>query len=100
MNPRTGVRGSGMLQPAQILLPVALAFFALALERRAEDVAQRGAGIGGAVLRDRLLLLGHLERLDRELHLVGAAVEQHDAGVDLLADLEAIGTLVVAVARE
>src|SRR5689334_237692 len=66
----------------------------------AEDVAERGAGIRGAVLGNRLLLLGHFECLDRELHLGGAAVEQDDAGIDLLADLEAIGTLVVAVAGE
>src|SRR4051812_43944459 len=66
----------------------------------AEDVAERGAGIRGAVLGNRLLLLGHFECLDRELHLGGAAVEQDDAGIDLLADLEAVGTLVVAVAGE
>ena len=34
------------------------------------------------------------------LHLVGAAVELGDAGVDLLADGEALGTLLGAVARE
>src|SRR3954463_3502515 len=73
-------------------------FLTLALERMAENVAERGAGIRGAVLGDRLFLLGHFERLDRELHLRGAAVEQDDAGIDLLADLEAVGTLVVAVA--
>src|SRR3954453_12821107 len=75
-------------------------FLALALERMAENVAERGAGIGGAVLGNRLLLLGHFERLDRELHLGGAAVEQDDPGIDLLADLEAVGALVVAVAGE
>src|SRR5205085_2530053 len=66
----------------------------------AEDVAERGAGIGGTVLSDCLFLLGHFERLDRELHLGGAAVKQDDAGIDLLADLEPVGTLVVAVAGE
>src|SRR4051794_15331715 len=49
-----------------------------ALERGPEDVAERCTGVRGAVLRDRLLLLGHLERLDRDLHLVGAAVELND----------------------
>ena len=43
---------------------------------------------------------GHLQRLDRELHLVGAAVELDDAGIDLLADLETVGALVVAVASK
>src|SRR4029079_15300348 len=41
-----------------------------------------------------------LERLDRELHLVGTAVEQHETGVDLLADLEAVGALIVAIAAK
>src|SRR5438067_2398695 len=46
-----------------------------ALERTAEDVAERRARIGGAVLGDRLLLLRHFERLDRHLHLAGAPIE-------------------------
>ena len=54
--------------------------FGRPLERGAEDVAERRAGIGRAVLRDRLLLLGHFERLDRDLYLVGAAVELGDRG--------------------
>ena len=57
-------------------------------------------GIGGAVLRDRFLLLGDFQRLDRDADLVGLAVELGDAGVDLLADREALGALVAAVARE
>jgi len=36
-------------------------------------------------LRDRLLLLGDFQRLDRDLHFVGSAIELDDAGVDLLA---------------
>src|SRR5579864_4465215 len=75
-----------------------LVFLALALERGAEDVAQRRAGIRGAVLRDRLLLLGDFQRLDRDLHLVGAAIELDDAGVDLLAGGEAVRTLLGTVA--
>src|SRR5882757_9746080 len=71
-----------------------------ALERGAEDVAERRTGVGGAVLRDRLLLLGHLERLDRDLHLVGAAVELNDTAVDLLPDSEPFGPLLAAVARQ
>src|SRR5205807_2687044 len=58
------------------------------LEGRAENVAQRSARIGRAVLGDRFLLLGHFQRLDRHRHLAGAAIEQGDAGVDLLADGE------------
>src|SRR5712671_1109523 len=70
------------------------------LEGGAQDVAQRGARIGGAVLGDRLLLLGHLEGLDGDLDLVGAAIELGDAGVDLLADREAFRALLGAVAGE
>src|SRR3984893_14352441 len=70
------------------------------LEGGAQDVAQRGARVGGAVLGDRLLLLGHLEGLDGDLDLVGAAVELGDAGVDLLADREAFRALLGAVAGQ
>src|SRR5215469_12312347 len=77
-----------------------LLLLAGALERSAKNVAKRRAGIGGAVLGDRLLLLGHLERLDRHLHLVGAAVELDDARVDLLPDREPLRPLLAAVARQ
>src|SRR3984893_937257 len=70
------------------------------LEGGAQDVAQRGARVGGAVLGDRLLLLGHLEGLDGDLDLVGAAIELGHAGVDLLADREAFRALLGAVACE
>jgi hypothetical protein len=70
------------------------------LQRRAEDVAERSAGVGRAVLRDGFLLLGDFQRLDRDLHLAGLLVVGDDAGVDLLADGEALGALLVAVARQ
>src|SRR5712691_3856824 len=57
--------------------------FALALKRGAEDVAERGARVGGAVLGDRLLLLGDFQRLDRDRNLVRAAVELGYPCVDL-----------------
>src|SRR6478735_12689221 len=74
--------------------------FGRPLERRAEDIAQRRAGIGGAVLGDRLLLLRHFERLDRHLHLVSAAIELDDASVHLLSDGEALRPLLAAIARQ
>ena len=52
-----------------------------------------------AVLRDRLLLFGDLQRLDREVRLL-RAVEADDHRVELLADLEALRTLLVAVAAK
>src|SRR5215467_1167173 len=74
--------------------------FRCALERGAEDVAERRPRIGGAVLGDRLLLFRHFERLDRDLHLVGAAVELGDAGVDFLPDRETLRPLLAAIARQ
>src|SRR5580700_175314 len=70
------------------------------LERGAENVAQGRSRIGGAVLRDGLLLLGDFERLDRDLHLAGLLVELDHPRIDLLADREAFGALVVAIAGE
>src|SRR4051812_24484975 len=97
MNPRGTPRGFRHLRYRPSLFGVGLVFL-LALERAAQDIAERGAGVRRAVLGDRLLLFGHLESLDRELDLAGPAVELDDAGIDLLADLEAVGALVVAVA--
>jgi hypothetical protein len=71
-----------------------------ALRRGAEDVAERSARVGRAVLGDGFLLLGHFQRLDRHLDLAGLAVELGDAGVDLLAGGETLRALVGAVAGE
>src|SRR5215467_8251766 len=70
------------------------------LERGAKNVAERRARIGGAILGDRLLLLRDFERLDRHLHLVGAAVKLDDAGIDLLADCKALRPLLATIARK
>src|ERR1700687_3255051 len=70
------------------------------LERGAEDVAQRRARIGGAVLRDGLLLFGDLERLDRDLHLAGLLVELDHPRIDLFAHRETLGALIGALARQ
>src|SRR5271168_907047 len=91
IGPPSPARGNGSDNP---LLLIAR------LERGAQDVAERRARIGGAILGDRLLLLGHFQRLDRHRDLTGATVELDDAGIDLLADREALGTLIAAVARE
>src|SRR5215471_2613217 len=79
---------------------VGLLVLAAVLKRGAEDVAERRPRIGGAVLCDGFLLLGDFERLDRHLDLAGLLVELDDAGIDLLADGEAFGALVVAVTGE
>src|SRR4051812_16380689 len=69
------------------------------LEGLAEDVAERRTRIRRTILRDRLLLLGDLHRLDREGRLLGAVEAAHHR-IELLADLEPLGTLLVAVAAE
>src|SRR5262249_27842476 len=80
-----------------LLAGLFLFFLAALLQGRAQDVAERGAGVGGAVLRDRFLLLGDFQRLDRDRDLVGLTVERSDAGVHLLADGETLGTLLAAI---
>src|SRR5580704_895262 len=97
MQERLASPSSDLCRPSSELL---FLLFGGALERGAEDVAQRRAGIGRAVLGDRLLLLGDFERLDRHRHLVGAAVKLGDPGVHLLADRKALGALLGAVAGE
>src|SRR4051794_33044858 len=87
-------RGFDAAKPAFRLLGVAV------LERGAEDVAERRSRIGGAVLRDGFLLFGDFERLDRHLDLAGLLVELDHAGIDLLADGETFGALIVAVTGE
>src|SRR5262245_38395157 len=69
-------------------------------QRAAADVAEGGAGVGRPIVGDRLLLPGHFERLDRNLHLAGAAIELDHAAVDLLPDGKALGALLAPVARE
>src|SRR5260370_11645449 len=70
------------------------------LERGAENVAQRRPRIGGAVLRDGLLLFGDFQRLDRDLHLAGLLVELDHPRIDLFADGETLGALIGTLARQ
>src|SRR5205085_3196016 len=70
------------------------------LQRRAENVAERRARVGRAVLGDRLLLLGDFQRLDRDANLARLLVELSHPRIDLLADREPLGPLLGAVAGE
>src|SRR4051812_34377317 len=100
-NEREMLNGSGDLLLVRLLGIVR--FFGLLtalLECGAQDVAQRRARVGGAVLGDCLLLLGDFERLDRYLHLMGAAIELDHARINLLADREALGPLLAAIASK
>src|SRR5947209_13359211 len=64
------------------------------LQGRAENVAERRAGIGRAVLGDRLFLFGNFQRLDRNGDLARTAIELRNPRVDLLADRKALGALI------
>src|SRR5437763_8713131 len=71
-----------------------------ATDRGAEDVAEAGAGFGGAEFLHCPLLLIHFARLDRQRNAPGGAVDRGDLGIDPLADREAVGALLAAVARQ
>src|SRR5579862_5360249 len=77
-----------------------LALLGRLLEGCAQDVAERGARVGRAVLRHGFLLLGHFARLDRERDLAARLVDRGDERIDLVALAEALGTLIAAVARQ
>ena len=91
---------SAWFQPSPPWLPacaVAAACFSFSAAPRMSPSER--AAVGRTVLRHRLLLFGDLQRLDREVGLL-RPVEADDLGVELLADLEALRTLLVAVAAE
>src|SRR5213078_157513 len=71
-----------------------------ATDRGAEDVAEAGAGFGGAEFLHRPLLLIDFARLDRQGNAPGGAVDRGDLGIASLADREAVGALLAAVARQ
>src|SRR5438477_226770 len=71
-----------------------------ATDRGAENVAEAGAGFGGAEFLHCPLLLIHFARLDRQRNAPGGAVDRGDLGIDPLADREAVGALLAAVARQ
>src|SRR5262249_6192603 len=80
-------------------------FFGLVLPARAadrgtEDVAETGTRIGRPEFGHRPLLLVDLAGLDRQTQFARGAVDCSDLGIDLLADREAVGTLLAAVTRQ
>src|SRR3954454_11853688 len=93
-------RGGARLTVREARLPAILGLVLAAADRRAEDVAEAGAGIGRAEFLHRALLLVDLACLDRQRDPAGGAVDRGDLGVDPLADRKAIGALFAAVARQ
>src|SRR3546814_491869 len=90
--------GKGLLVLFAVLVLVALA--GGLGDGGTQDVAQAGAGLGGAVLGDRFLLLGDLALLDGEGDLAGLGVDGGDACIDLLTHRKAARLLLAAVARQ
>src|SRR5207247_1293154 len=78
----------------------AFGFGVLLLHGGAENVAERSARVGGAILGDRLALVGDFERLDRGIHFARLGIEESDLGVELLANRETLGPLFGTVAGE
>src|SRR5687767_4139698 len=66
----------------------------------AENVAERGAGIGGAVLLHCGFVFVDLALLDRKRELARGLVDIGDFCIHLLAYGEAVGPLLAAVARD
>src|SRR5947207_2417216 len=89
--------GSALAVLPVLLLLVGALFL---LDGGLEDVAERGARVGGAVLRHGLLLLRDLQRLDRHRDAAAMLVEADDRGVHLVAHIEALGPLRGAVAGQ
>src|SRR5580658_9924908 len=69
-------------------------------QRRAKDIAQRGAAVRGTELLDRLLVLGHFQGLDRQGHASGGLVDIGHLGVKSVADGETLGPLFGPVPRQ
>ena len=95
---RASREGNARVSTAYFLLFLALVSWA-SFKAWPEDVAEARAGIGAAVLGHGLLLFGDLHRLDREVRLL-RTVEADDHRVEILADLEALRALFVAVAAK
>src|SRR5690554_1661603 len=63
----------------------------------AQDVAEAGTGLRGAVLSHGLLLFLDLELLDRQGDTAGLAIHRSDLGVNLFARGIAVRTLFTAL---
>src|SRR5690606_10670006 len=87
-------------RPAPACFLLFAGHLAAAADRRAQDVAEGGAAVGGAVFAHRLALLLDLLALDGQGEATGGAVHGGDAGVDLLTDRELLRLLVATVAGE
>src|SRR5579864_4091980 len=90
----------GIPAGSALFLGIGLRLALPAADRRAENIAQAGAGVRRAEFGHRLFLLVDLARLDRQRDLAGRLVELGDLGVDPLANRETVGALLAAVTRQ
>ena len=69
----------------------------VAVQRGAQDIAQRRTRIRAAIGVDRFLFLGDLAGLDRQTQAAGLGIDIGDARIHLVAELEPLGTLVLTI---
>src|SRR5258706_5243524 len=79
-----------------LVLVVALGLLGLG-DGRAQDIAQAGAGIGGAEFLQRLFVFFDFAGLDRQVQLAGLGVDHRDLGIQLVADGKTIRALFAAL---
>src|SRR5262245_36396490 len=72
----------------------------LLLDRSLENVAERGTAVGGAILCHGLLLLGDFQCLDRHRDAAAVLVDVDDRRIDLVADVEPLGSLLGAISGQ
>src|SRR5690606_38671435 len=79
-------------------LALVLGFVLALLDGGLEDIAQRGARVGRAILCHSLLLLGELELLDGHRNPAAGLIDADHGRIDLIADVEALRALLCPIA--
>src|SRR5689334_7127272 len=97
---RYGGTVAARLTVREARLPAILGLVLTTADRRAEDVAEAGAGIGRTEFLHRPLLLIDLARLDRQCDPPRCPVDRGNFRIDPLADRETVRALFAAVARQ
>src|SRR4051812_14228828 len=99
---RVRLRRENPARPRQLvgLALLILGFALTAADRRAENVAKAGAGIGRTEFLHCPLLLVNLARLDRQRDPPRRPVDRGDFRVDPLADRETVRALLATIARQ
>lgn len=70
------------------------------IKGREENVEERREGVGRKVMREWLILLRDLERIDREMKIEGIIVEGDEEGVKIMKESEELRKMLVEVKRK